>query len=247
MAKRPQVSTKRLLIGKANSTMVIAVGVAAFVMMSSLVVSRSLLAKRSYQSKIITAQETARDQLKKNIEESKDLVSSYREFEGRSNNIIGGSSTGTGERDGDNAKLTLDSLPSKYDFPAMASSLEKILIDRRYAIVSITGQDDEVTQNGGQAADHADAGAVDASGNHAETGHGVEPIEMPFELSLDASYDSSLSLLTVLQHSIRPIHLQKVNLTASGGQGGVGVSMGLTGKSYYQPQKTLSITYEVVP
>lgn len=240
-AKRVQASTKRLLIGKANSIIVVAVGLAAFVTMSSLVLTHSLLAKRSYQAKVIAKQEAARNQLQKNIKAVDDLVSSYKEFEGRPTNIIGGSSTGKGDRDGDNAKITLDSLPSKYDFPAMASSLEKILVDRRYSIVSITGKDEEVAQN---------VSTAQGSTSHT-TGSGAAaqaslPIEMPFEISVSGSYDSSIGLLTVLQQSIRPMHVQKLGLTASGGPGGSGVDVSIVGISDYQPEKALSITYEEV-
>src|SRR5574338_279847 len=116
MAQNLHISTKRILIDKANSTIVLAVGIAAFLTVFSMVSSKALLSRRAYQSKVIELQEKARDQLNAN----------YQAFVDRPENIIQGSSTGKGERDGDNAKIVLDALPSVYDFPGLTSSLEKI-------------------------------------------------------------------------------------------------------------------------
>lgn len=246
-----QFSTKRLLIEKTNSTIVIVVGIAAFVTAFSLVASRSLLAKRSYQARVIGAQEKARDQLAENIKAVDTLKTSYQEFVSRPENIIGGSSTGTGERDGDNAKIVLDALPSKYDFPALATSLEKILADRKYRIKSITGTDDEANQNssGGSTGSAAptpassptpssmpqpDANPVQAVGS---------AVDMPFELTAEGNYTSLVDLLSVFQRSIRPLHAEK--LTFKAGTSG-SVELTFQGKSYYQPEKSLSITNEVV-
>lgn len=249
MAKmKMQFSTKRLLIERANSTIVVVVGVAAFVTAFSLVASRSLLAKRAYQAKVIAAQEKARDQLHHNLEAVDTLKTSYQEFVSRPENIIGGSSTGQGERDGDNAKIILDALPSKYDFPALAASLEKILIDRNYRIRSITGTDNELAQNTTGAA----ATTAPTTGNQApvpplptqtQVPGQTAAVDMPFELSAEGAYGSMIELLTVFQNSIRPLYVQKLRFTAQ--DGGV-VEVTINGNSYYQPEKTLNIKSEVV-
>jgi hypothetical protein len=251
MAKLARVSTKRLLIDRANSTIVIAVGIAAFISAFSLVSCRSLLARRSYQAKVIAEQEKARDQLTKNVEAVDDLKASYESFVSRTENIIAGSSTGTGERDGDNAKIVLDALPSKYDFPALATSLEKILDDRNYIIQSISGTDEEANQTAsGQAT--AQGTATNSQAQTTTTAQpqssGQAPGEsnataMPFEVSAKGQYASLIDLIKIFQYSIRPLHVQKIVFLAN--DDGT-VSLTVTGESYYQAEKTLNITEEVV-
>jgi hypothetical protein len=244
MAKGARISTKRILIGKANSTIVVAVGVAAFVTAFSLVSAKSLLAKRSYQARVISAQEMARDQLKANIEAVDDLKVSYQAFVGRPENIIGGSATGNGDRDGDNAKIVLDALPSVYDFPALATSIEKILVDRNYRITTINGTDDETFQNpsagSDTSADPSQSVTTTTDSTQAQVGSAVE---MPFQLGAQGSYGSVINLVSVLQSSIRPIYVQRLSFTAGQDKG---IQIIIEGKSYFQPEKTLKIDTEVV-
>lgn len=239
-----RTSTKRLLIDRANTTIVIVVAVAAAVTAFSLVASRALLSKRSYQASVINAQEKARDQLEANIEAVDVLAASYREFVDRPENVIGGNSTGTAERDGDNAKIILDALPSRYDFPALAASLEKILVDGNYQINSITGSD----QPPGQSA--ASTGTTTPSSS--STGIESESVaigdaqEMPFELAAQGTYTSMIDLLNASQRSIRPLAVRKLSLSAGAGSGASLVELTVEGASYFQPEKTLDIKYEVV-
>ena len=117
-------SAKRLQISKANATIVAVVSVAAFVTTFSLVAGQALLSKRSHQARVIFEKETARNQLLSNITASESLITAYQEFISRPENVIGGDPAGSGERDGDNARLILDALPSKYDFHSLDTSIE---------------------------------------------------------------------------------------------------------------------------
>ena len=244
MAKGLRVSTKRLQIDKANSTIVIAVGIAAFAVAFSLVAARSLIARQSYQNKVIAAQEKARDQLQANIDAVDDLKVKYAEFVNRQENIIKGNSKGDAERDGDNARIIVDALPSKYDFPALASSLEKILVDRNYTIQTISGVDDEAMQNGGQPT----AEGLGATDPNAAVSVQAQPsvagaVEMPFEIGAEGSYTSMIDLLNVFRNSIRPLYVQTLTFAAGDGDK---VQVNIQGKSYYQPERTLKITEEVI-
>ena len=244
MAKGLHVSTKRLQIDKANSTIVIAVSVAAFATAFSLVSAKSLLARQSYQNKVIAAQEKARDQLQSNIDAIDDLKVKYTEFVNRQENIIKGSSAGSGERDGDNARIVLDALPSKYDFPALASSLEKILEDRNYRIQTIGGTDNEANLNAGQSTDSAVPGSTTPATDTAATQQTAgSAVEMPFELGAEGSYQGMIDLLQVFRNSIRPLYVQMLTFTAGDGDA---VQIDIQGKTYYQPERTLNITEEVV-
>lgn len=217
-----QFSTKRLQINQANTQMVVLVAIAAFITTFSLVASQSLLSKRSYQGKVIAEKEKAVQQLIDNKEAVSSLATAYQEFMGRSQNIIGGNPTGTGDRDGDNAKIVLDALPSKYDFPAVTSSLEKIVSQEGIKLESIAGADDEVAQK--------------ADKSHAD------PVEIPFDFTAVGTYASMQTLLRSLELSIRPFEIVKISIKGSDAE----TTMALTAKTYYLPAKSLSITKKVV-
>lgn len=219
------ISAKHLAINKANSQIVAAVAIASFVTIFSLVAASSLWGQKGYQSRVIAAKEKANTQLKTNIQSVDSLVSSYKAFIGTPTNVIGGNSKGTGDSDGDNAKIVLDALPSKYDFPALTSSLEKILDDRNLNVTTITGTDDEVAQSG-------DQGSATP-----------QPISMPFAFTVEhANYNSVQELINTLEKSIRPMQID--SLTLSGGANDM--QLIVNAHTYYQPEKDLKITTKVV-
>jgi hypothetical protein len=218
-------STKRVLIDKANVSVVIAISITAFITMFSLVAAKALLSQRSYQSRVIHARETARNQLEANIKAADTLTDSYQQFVSAQENVIGGSTTGTGERDGDNARIVLDALPSKYDFPALTTSLEKLVKGQHLIISAISGVDDESNQQG--LAESATPTAV----------------EMPFKLGVKGTYENAQSLIVVLEKSIRPFSIDKLELKA--GQDNQ-LELTIDAKTYYQPEKSFEFKSEVV-
>jgi hypothetical protein len=183
-----------------------------------------MLQQRSYQAKVIAEKELAVKTLEDNVKAVDTLVIAYKEFIGRPNNVIEGSTAGTGDRDGDNAKIILDALPSKYDFPAIATSLEKILTQQNFAIDSIVGIDDEVAQS-------TKATSI------------PEVVEIPFSFSVSGGYDSINSLLQTLEYSIRPINITKLQFNASGTNT---VKLSTEAKTYYQSEKKFNVTTKVV-
>ncbi len=221
---KPQASTKRLMIDKANSTIVIVVAVASFVTVFSLVASRALLSQRSYQARVTAEKEKAAKQLKDNATAVASLQTSYKAFVGTSSNLLGGNPNGTGDKDGDNARIILDALPSKYDFPAVASSLEKLLTNQSLKIISISGSDQEVQQ--------------EANGSSPTP----TTVDMPFNIVVSGSYGALQSLLTTLERSIRPIQIQTVDLSGTDSN----MTMTISAKTFYQPEKTLNISTKVV-
>lgn len=218
-------TTKRVQIDKANLVIVIAVSAAAFVTVFSLVAVKSLASQRSYQAKVITAREKARDQLHENLAAADELTNSYKQFVSSTVNAIGGNPVGNGERDGDNARIVLDALPSKYDFPALATSLEKLTNGQGMAIENIEGIDDEVNQLSSSA-----------------TGS-PQPVEIPFKLGVKGGYASAQNLIGVLERSIRPFVVNEITLNAND-SGNVTVT--IDGKTYYQPEKGLQLEKEVI-
>jgi Tfp pilus assembly protein PilO len=224
MATNSSASTKRSLINKANSTMFAVTAVAAFVIVFALVSAKALVGQAAYQNRVISGKKTALNQLKADLNARDSLVSSYKAFVDTSQNVLGGNPSGGGDQDGDNAKITLDALPSKYDFPALATSLEKILTGQNLQIVSIKGTDDEVAQSNNQ-----------SSGS-------PKPVAMPFEIQVSGSYQSIQNLVGIFGQSIRPFQIQTMEL--SGDQNSMVAT--IDAQTFYQPEKSLNIGTKVV-
>lgn len=216
--------TKRSLINKANSTIVVTTALAAFVVVFALVASQSLIGQIAYQNRVIDAKKQALKTLKADLEARDSLVESYKEFVSNQINVLGGQAGGTGERDGDNAKLVLDALPSKYDFPALTTSLEKVITDQNLGILAIAGTDQEI--------DEADN----------QTSPNPQPVPMPFQLQVTGSYTSVQGLIDVLLRSIRPFQIGTIEL--SGDENSMTTS--ISAQTYYQPEKSLDITQETI-
>lgn len=218
-----QISLKRVGVDKTNARIFIITAVASFLVVFFLVGSFSLLGQLKYQNKVIKAKKTAVTELKKNISASAQLEDSYKTFANAQTNFIGGSALGSGSQDGTNAKIALDALPSKYDFPALASSLEKIASDQKVTITQLSGTDDEVAQS-------------------VPPTTAPQPVQMPFSIKVTGDYAAIQRVLDAFDHSIRPIQAQTVEM--SGDQSSLGLT--LTAVTYYQPERTLTNPTEVI-
>jgi hypothetical protein len=221
---RTTAFTKRALIGKANSSMVIATTAAAFVLIFGLVAGKSLIGQMSYQNRVISAKKSALEQLNTDLSARNSLQASYKSFVAENPNVLGGDPTGAGEQSGDNATLILDSLPSYYDFPALTTTLEKIIGSQNMKILSITGTDQEATQGANQSSPSPQA------------------VPMPFQIEINGSYPSVQALTNVFLQSIRPFQIQTLEL--SGDEGSMNATF--SAQTYYQPGKTLNIKQERV-
>ena len=224
MATKLASTTKRLQIDKANTTVVIVTAISSFVVVFSLVASRALLSQRAYQARVIAKKEQARDQLKENIKTTKTLANTYKVFVETSPNAIGGNPNGTGDKDGNNAQIILDALPSSYDFPAVTSSLEKILTQNGLSIVSLTGTDDEAAQQ------------------TSETQDSQKPVAIPFEVSVNGSYGAVQNAVKVLEASIRPFNITSLKFSGSDNN----LSAEIKAETYYQPATSLTIKTELI-
>ena len=169
--------------------------------------------------------EKAKKQLAANVTAKDSLVSSYQQFEARTQNIIGGNPSGTGQNDGDNARIVLDALPSKYDFPALTTSIEKLLAQTASGvkIESITGTDDEVNQSKAKITTPT-------------------PVEMPFQASVTGSYAGLKSLVDGFERSIRPFNITALSLSGTDNS----LRMDMSAKTYYQPEKKINIQLKEV-
>jgi len=224
-APKHGVSLKRVAIDKSNAQLVAIVAIASVIAVFALVASKAVFSQTRYQAHVISAKEKARNQLEDNIQTYNNLATAYKAFDGASTNVIGGTRTGTGDNDGSNSKIVLDALPSSYDFPALTSSLEKILTDSNLKVSNITGTDDQLNQQSNTSSPNP------------------QPVQIPFSFTItNANYSSVTQLFTKLQQSIRPIQVDSIDM--SGGANDMTVTV--NGHTYYQPAKTVSITKKVI-
>lgn len=217
------LSGKRALIDKANASMLAIIGVTSFVVTFSLVSCKALFSQSTYQGRVIKSKDTALRTLKQNNKNITSLVSSYSTFANGATNVLGGNPSGSGPLDGDNPRIVLDALPSKYDFPGLVSGLNRVLTQGGYKGIVIGGTDDEVAQQ--------EAGTDVAA-----------PVEIPFPLTIITDYNGARNLLLTLEKSIRPMYVDKVGITASSSN----VTINVSAKTYYMPEKTLKISTKVV-
>lgn len=208
--QKDKVSSKHALIEKSNTTMFITLGVASAIFSFTVVSTISLTKRMSYQGRVINARVDAEKQLKSNLSAVTELVKSYESFDNKAESVVG-----TQDK---NSKIVLDALPSKYDYPAITASIEKIInLTGGITGFSVAGTDQEATAQ--------------------QDSINPEPIEIPITISGSASYDTIQKLINNLQLSIRPFKVTK--LTFSGNQTSMTFNLNVT--TYYMPEKNLEI------
>lgn len=217
-------SVKQTLINKANTTIVAVTAGACFVVVFCIVSSVQLMGQLTYQNRVIGAKKEALSTLKEDLAATGSLTNSYQAFINTSKNAIGGDPNGQGPQDGNNAKIVIDALPSRYDFPALGTSLENILTSQTQKIQGIIGTDDAINQENSQ------------------TSSNPQPQPMPFELSVNGDYGGMQNVVMALERSIRPIKVQSITIISAQNN----LTMTVTAQTYFQPQKSLNITTKVV-
>lgn len=225
-----QKSVMHDIISKDNTRMVIAVSGAVFVVMFCLFASKALISQSFYQNKIISEKKDTLEVVESNKEAVADLEQSYVAFATEPVNIIGGNPAGTGPKDGDNAKLVLDSLPDVLDYPALSSSVEKILVDGGYTIQSIGG-DDSVTTATTETTDESEAASTEST-----------PTEILYPFKVATTPEAGLTLIQTLEASIRPFKI--TSLKIEGSASSLEMSIGM--KTFYQASSGLQVGSKVV-
>lgn len=213
--------TKKKAVDSAKTKLFIVVAISSALSVFALIAAKSYLSEATYLNRVASAKESTLDQLKKNKQTASTLSEAYKTFAENNPNLIGGSRSGQGDKDGDNGKLVLDALPSKYDFPALTSSIEKLLSG--YSINSISGTDDSQAQQTGTTA----------------TG----PIEIPFTLDATSDFTGMNNLVVSFERSIRPFSITGIELKASTAGS---VQANISAKTFYQPEKTLNLGSKVI-
>lgn len=222
-------SLKQLQIDKASQKMIIYASIASFLLVFTLFSSRALISRMNFQNKVIDKKSVALDQLKKDSANSSQLSSAYQEFISPSKNLLGASSLGTGPNEGNNAKLVLDALPSEYDFPALATSLQSLLTSGGVNVDSISGTD-KTSASSGSSASGAQTSITAA-----------DPI--PFQFSVDGPEKNIILVTTDFEKSIRPFQFGKMTITASNSGN---LNLSVNANTFYLPAQKFTISKEKI-
>ena len=124
-AKALKIS-KREQVQKAGSTVFVAVAVAAVVVMFSLIASRFMWNKKSYNDRVIIAKTKARDDIQTNSNNLNKLSEQFAQLD---------SSAST------NATTILHALPPVYDYASLVTSLNSLAITSGVKFTGSSGQD----------------------------------------------------------------------------------------------------------
>ena len=213
-------STKHVAIDKSSAQSLIAVSVATFIIVFSLIASHSVLTQYHYQSRVIGTAKKADTQLKNDLIAYDGLAREYVKFNAANPNVIGNQVTGTSNN---NTQVVLNALPGEYDYPALITSL--------YYILSATGVSGSVTSSTDQ--------TTQSSRSTSTTS--VVPISFSYDIS-NTDTGGATKLLQYLQQSSRPLPID--SMTINGDQGNLKLS--ITAHTYFQPSKTLTITQQAV-
>lgn len=209
-----QLSTKHVAVDKANTLVIVSAAAAAAIIVFTFFAGKALIDKIAYQNEVISLRNKANSQLEKNIESINQLTAAFTAFDSAPESVIG-----TPDK---NSKIVLDALPSVYDFPALASSLDSIVKNAGLKVTSITGTDLEET---------AEKSSINPV-----------PIAIPFEISASGNYQSLQRLVLDLERSIRPFKIAEVTISGKDSD----LTISIKGETYYQPKTEIGISEEVV-
>ncbi|HUD07070.1 MAG TPA: hypothetical protein VMR34_04235 [Candidatus Saccharimonadales bacterium] len=228
MAKN-QLNGKRGKIDQANSFMVIIIAVSSFLVVFSLTSAKALISQYAYQERVISAQQRTITQIKTDLNAVSSLVTSYEAFANTSTNIIGGNPSGTGPRDGNNAKIVLDALPTEYDFPAMVTEIQSLISNLGVTVGGISATNQSSTTAAGSLATPT-------------AGSSTAPVDLPFSLSLEGTYGGIQNVINALQECIRPMQIISMSLSGSD----TNMTASISAQTYYQPASGLKVSQETI-
>jgi hypothetical protein len=226
-----KISMPKNLQGQVKDTqsgMYIIVGLATVVTIFCLFSAKSLLSQGAYQRDVINQRNKAVKQLNDNIKNADQLKSQFTNvFENTGPaNMIGGKNDNSPNAvppDGDNARIVLDALPSSYDFPALVTSLAKILTTDNIGNPSIGGSDSSTSIS-----------------NKPSATPQTTSIDVP--ISGSTNYAGLQKLMADLMRSIRPYDITSLQVSGSEAQ----MNFNLKMNTYFQPPKSLDVTWQTV-
>jgi hypothetical protein len=218
MAEAKKTSVKHVQIDKSQSTMLAIIVAATVIVVFSLVATKSMISKGLYQKRALHARKDVAATLKDNYSAAETLFTQYKVFANSDPNVLGGTVSGTTNLDGSNPVIVLDSLPSVYDAPALATSIEKVMTGRNVTINSLTVTDDPTSNS-----------------DQPQTSPQSKPVTFSFEGT--TNFAGATQLLQDFERSIRPFDLNKLEISGTDAQ--LKMTVGMT--TYFQPAKSLDL------
>jgi hypothetical protein len=231
--------TKRIGIEKANKTIVILTGVAAFISVFSLVSTKALYAQLSYQNKVISAKKVVKTALDTDVTNFNGLESSYAALNNQPQNVLGGNPNGTALNDGTNGRIILDALPQEYDYPALVTSLAKLItLPGGQTVTSISATDV------GPATTTPAVSSTTGTASTSTSSLAATPVPIPVSVEAEGSYSGITQLINLFQSSTRPYQVQNFTLDLSNGINAINYTA--TMQTYYQPSVTFTLGSKIV-
>lgn len=205
------IISKKAKIKQSSKTVFLTTMIAAAVVAFSLSFLNVLYGQWRFNERLHAEKEMVRDLLEDNIANAKELKQSFNALEASAPII-------PGQDDRPNSTVILDALPSRYDYPALASSISELAARSSVELLNFNGDDDEVD-------------AIEKS---------VRPEEQEIEytINVQGDYTSILGFIANVENSIRPITLEKMSLSGSTAEMRATFAM----ITYYQPSVDLNIT-----
>lgn len=120
---------KREKIQQANSTTLIVVAIASVIISMTLVMGNFLLKQKSYNDRVYKEKKIARDTLRQNVTNARELEEKYKDIEDPKSLA--------------SPETILDALPGTYDNPALRTSIESLVKRNSLSIDSLTSVDQE--------------------------------------------------------------------------------------------------------
>lgn len=190
---------KKNKIDEAKAKMFGVISLCSVVIAASIVVMGNLWGLRGFHNRVIDELKSTEEVVAQNAINAAALDAEFKTLEGTEVN----------------SKQILDSLPSVLDFPALATSVEKLVEDEELVLESFSGKDDAGT---------AEKSAVNP-----------EPVELPFSIVVTGRYDDIQKFILSAEQVIRPLVIQSVEMKGSD----KAMSATINYITYYQPTTSI--------
>lgn len=204
-------STKHTQIRQASTQTFITVALASVLVSMALVMLNILWGTAQFNMRVHEKQEIARDALEANIAAVGPLTESFERLE------IGSDLIPNQPGDKNNSEVILDALPSRYDFPELAASLNNLAEVSTVQLKSFRG-----TDLGSDAIQSSPAPFAES---------------IPFSVEVEGSYQGVTKFLSNLEKSIRPMKVLSVGMSGTDSK----LTANINIETQYQPAFDLTI------
>jgi len=202
------ISTKRLQIERSKSVILGTVVASAIVISMAIVTTKFLWDLGRHYSAVNGQKEIARDTLRRNLDNAQQLKGKFAQFDDAG--------------DGITSQTVLDALPSKYDYPALVTSIDAIAKRSGVTVDSVTGED------------------LGDSALTSETN--PQAVAMPVTVSVKGAYGDLAKFVQNLHRSIRPFTIKHLEIRGTDQV----ITADILLETHYQPAINLEVVKEEI-